>query len=73
MKNNWVDTLLEKREKFEIRTFNNFYCVKCESVFKEMVRIGALVFCEHCFVEEFKEEDLKIGSEKYKHWLRKEY
>ncbi|MFH1209934.1 MAG: hypothetical protein V1663_04050 [archaeon] len=76
MKDNWIEDFsksLKRREKFKIRTFNNFYCLKCKALFKEMVGIGSLVFCEHCFVEEFKEEDLKIDSEKCKYWLKKRY
>jgi hypothetical protein len=54
--------------------------MKCEKVEEEMVKVGALVFCEECFVKEFKntepiDRDEKRGAGKrsktYDKWLKK--
>jgi len=63
-----------------ITTWWNTECMKCGKCEKEMVKVGALVFCEDCFVKEFKntkpiDRDEKMGagtrSKTYDKWLKK--
>jgi hypothetical protein len=55
----------------------NTECMKCGTVEKEMVKVGALVFCKKCFVSEFKNADPvdrdknSVRSKTYDKWLRK--
>ena len=53
-------------------SFNN-PCLKCDSVNKEMVSVGAFIMCEGCFKEEFGINEIEVGSELhevYKKWLK---
>lgn len=51
---------------------HNASCVKCDVLEKEMIRVGAVIFCEKCVVEEFTSEDpVRMEREKYLKWLHK--
>ena len=75
---NWIQDLSKQNcyivkdedRSYSVISLRNSRCLKCGSVDRKMVRIGALDFCEHCFVEEFNVEDLKYGSSKYREWLK---
>ena len=56
--------------------YNNS-CLKCDSIYSVMVKIGPMVFCNDCFTAEFidtgrcTEEDFEIDPkcDDYKAWL----
>ena len=35
---------------------HNAVCIKCNALKKEMVRVGAVIFCDNCVAEEFTSE-----------------
>jgi len=53
---------------------HNAECVKCGTIEKEMVRIGAVIFCNGCVGDEFSSDDpVQEERERYLHWLRVGY
>ena len=55
---------------------NNMCCLKCGCVYEHMVRIGAYVMCENCFIYEFGpvvpdqiERNTTDYNNKYVKWL----
>ena len=51
---------------------HNVPCIKCKALHKEMVRVGAVVFCERCIGEEFESDDpVRLERTTYLHWLHK--
>jgi hypothetical protein len=54
----------------KISTYHNASCLKCNSVFEEMIRVGCLIFCTNCAYSIFKTENpVKEEPEEYKKWL----
>ncbi len=54
------------------KRFVNASCVKCDAINKEMIRIGAVIFCEDCAANEFSSDDPVIDErDKYTDWLHK--
>ena len=50
---------------------HNAECVKCEVIQKEMIWVGAVIFCQKCVGEEFSSDDpVTKERERYLHWLR---
>lgn len=67
--NGWFD-VIKNLKLGHAAVHYNTECLKCNNVFKYMVRVGVLVFCDNCFKEEFKSSDpVREEREKYKHWL----
>jgi len=62
-----------------VLSFNNCACLKCSSVMKEMIRVGAMIFCHRCYEEEFGDITVEskigglsvAGGGKYSYWLKK--
>lgn len=53
---------------------HNAECIKCEALEKEMIRVGAVIFCRKCVSEEFNSDDpVRQERERYLHWLRLGY
>lgn len=53
---------------------HNADCVKCNAMHKEMVRVGAVIFCDKCVAEEFKSENpVTEERERYLLWLNIAY
>lgn len=56
-----------------IRMYNNS-CLKCDCIQKEMVQIGAFVFCNGCWAQEFKQvenfDKNSIHGKIYSHWYK---
>ncbi len=51
---------------------HNASCIKCDALHKEMIRVGAIIFCEKCIKEEFKSDDpVRLERAKYLKWLHK--
>jgi hypothetical protein len=64
----------------KIPRFSNYHihhnadCVKCRKLEKEMIRVGAVIFCSECVDEEFSTKDpVTEERERYLHWLRVGY
>ena len=59
------------------RIICNSRCLKCDSIEKEMVKVGPMVFCNDCFIAEFinsevydtTSEEVPNNCEEYKDWL----
>lgn len=47
---------LELDFSFPRIVYNNF-CVKCDKTEREMVKVGAVIFCHNCYTESFKTDD----------------
>jgi hypothetical protein len=55
-------------------THHNAKCIKCEALHAEMVRVGAVIFCETCVQFEFKTDNPVIDErETYLKWLHKSH
>ena len=64
-----------KNKLIEAKEAYNNDCLKCGKVYKRMVRIGALIFCNRCFKSEFFGQTeftpkSKLGRIYYR-WVRK--
>ena len=54
----------------KVFTYHNCDCLKCKVVHNEMVGVGSLVFCNLCFLNEFKTDNPVIEErELYLKWL----
>lgn len=52
--------------------YHNCECLKCGVIHKEMIRVGALVFCNGCYPIIFKTENPAVKErEIYLKWLDK--
>jgi hypothetical protein len=53
---------------------HNAACIKCDALHKEMIRVGAVIFCEKCIAEEFSSDD-PVHDERstYLIWLHKSW
>jgi transcription elongation factor Elf1 len=52
------------------RTHINSSCIKCNSIEKLMIRVGAFVMCRICYLNEFGESyEFSRKSRTYKKWL----
>jgi len=45
------------------RTIYNDGCLLCKKIEHEMVRVGAICLCNHCFQEEFNTPEFSIKSD----------
>jgi len=56
----------------DMHAYINVSCIKCHTVEKNMVRVGAFVMCAECSVVEFQSLNPQSEErEKYKYWLDK--
>lgn len=54
------------------RMYHNADCIKCSKLEKEMVIVGALIFCRECFISTFSTEDpIKNEYDIYLKYLEK--
>ncbi len=50
--------------------FFNTECINCETVNKEMIRIGGIIMCKKCFKSEFNTDNpVKKEQAQYLFWL----
>ena len=55
----------------QIHNHTNSCCVKCGVIKKNMLRIGAIIFCFKCTKEEFKTlKPVTTERKKYLKWLK---
>lgn len=55
----------------------NSQCLKCDTINKEMVKVGPMIFCNNCFTVEFvdtkvykvRKKEVPTKSKRYKDWL----
>lgn len=52
----------------DARIFHNAACLQCRRVRIEMIRYGALIFCDTCF-EELRNELVEENG--YSYWLKR--
>ena len=53
---------------------HNAGCIKCKALHLEMVRVGAVIFCEDCVRQEFSSKDpVREEREIYLKWLHRKY
>ncbi len=52
---------------------HNSKCLKCGAIHEEMIKIGAMVFCDNCYGYEFKNEQFFLPESelgvRYYEWL----
>jgi hypothetical protein len=62
--------LIPRENLSNFHIHHNASCIKCDALHKEMIRVGAIIFCEKCIKEEFKSDDpVRLEREKYLKWL----
>ena len=53
-------------------THHNAECIVCDTLEREMVRVGAVIFCNKCVQEQFSSENpVRDERETYLKWLNK--
>jgi len=58
----------------KIRPFYNAKCLRCGKIEEEMVKIGALVFCNECSDYLFSTDDpVRQERDEYLKWLQKHH
>ena len=48
--------------------YHNADCLKCGAIPKLLIRVGVLMFCNDCFVEEFDSKAKERDKKKYSQW-----
>ena len=69
----FAELILNLPRRASTRVWHNMECLKCHTVEREMVSIGAycgIVMCNKCAQEEFSSTDpVREEREKYLYWL----
>lgn len=64
------EIIMKSDNSIKINYILNSDCLLCNSVNKNMIKIGSIVLCEDCNLSQFNGEDkIKLGSENHDKYL----
>jgi len=74
MKEKTIDAILRPFNIIHCKEFDNFSCVKCGTILAVMVKVGVMIFCAKCHLEEFNgvpafSIDSNLYKETYLYWI----
>jgi hypothetical protein len=71
-KNQSTGYMVDHRRHLHYYTHHNADCIVCSTLEREMVRVGAIIFCNKCVQEQFSSENpVRDERETYLKWLHK--